>query len=185
MTRRPVDEILRYWLEEVGPRGWYAADPARDADIRTRFLGDWHQAARGALHPWLATPRSSLALLVLLDQFSRNIFRGQGEAFSADAGALAAARTAIGLRHDRHIPEPERQFFYLPFMHSERLADQERCIRLIQMRMPETGAVNLEHGAQHRAVIRQFGRFPSRNAPLGRRDTAAEHAYRAAGGYMG
>lgn len=133
---------------------------------------------------WVSRPRSALALLILLDQFSRNIFRGQPGAFAADPIALRATVTSLRLGHDLAIAEPERQFFYLPLMHSERLADQDRCVRLIRMRMPQHGDVNLEHAQKHREVIRRFGRFPSRNAILGRTDNRAEIAYREAGGYM-
>ncbi|MEM9139169.1 MAG: DUF924 family protein, partial [Pseudomonadota bacterium] len=110
--------------------------------------------------------------------------RGSGEAFASDRHALRLAKLAIGRGHDMRVKEPERQFFYIPLMHSEMLADQERALRLILMNMPKTGAINVEHGIKHRDVIRRFGRFPSRNAALGRTDTEAELAYRAEGGYM-
>ncbi len=114
----------------------------------------------------------------------RNAFRGTAEAFAGDRRARAVAKTAIDNGYDLAVPEPERQFFYLPLMHSESLADQERCVRLVLMRLPATGAENRHHAMQHREVIRRFGRFPSRNAALGRADTGDERAYRAGGGYM-
>ncbi|MEL6478283.1 MAG: DUF924 family protein [Pseudomonadota bacterium] len=177
--------ILSYWLEELGPKLWYARpDPARDAEIAARFGADLEAAAAGRCRGWLARPDYALALMILLDQFPRHIHRGRAEAFATDALALAAAGQAIAQGHDVKIAEPERQFFYLPFMHSERLADQERCVRLVLLNLTETGAQTLIHSAKHREVIRRFGRFPSRNAALGRADTERERAYRAERGYM-
>ncbi len=179
-----AERVLRFWLDEVGAEGWYAVDDGVDAAIRERFRPLWQRAAGGGLAHWPERPRSALALLIVLDQFPRNMFRGTAEAYRTDRRALAAAKAALFRGHDRATPEPERQFFYLPLMHSESLADQDRCVRLILMRLPRTGAENLDHARRHRAVIRRFGRFPSRNAALGRRDTAAERRYRAEGGYM-
>jgi uncharacterized protein (DUF924 family) len=185
MANAQAEEILRFWLEEVGPKGWYKPDTDLDARIRDRFGTLWQRAAAGGLGGWLARPRNALALLILLDQFPRNMFRGSAEAYRTDRRALAAADAAISRGHDRAVPEPGRQFFYLPLMHGESLAHQDRCVRLILLRLPETGAENLDHAQRHRAVIRRFGRFPSRNRALGRRDTEAELRYRAEGGYMG
>jgi uncharacterized protein (DUF924 family) len=180
-----AEDVLRFWLDEVGPKRWYEADPALDASIRARFEALWRAAASGRLNSWLTRPRSALALIVVLDQFPRNMFRGTAEAYRSDRRALRAANEAIRRGFDMATPEPARQFFYLPLMHDEGLSQQERCVRLIRLRLPETGAENLEHARRHREVIRRFGRFPSRNRALGRRDTEAERAYRAAGGYMG
>jgi len=179
-----ADAILRFWLDEVGPQGWYRSDPELDARIRDRFETLWRQAGDGALDRWMHCPQGALALMILLDQFPRNMFRGTAAAYRTDAMALRIAKQAIARGHDRATPEPERQFFYLPLMHSEGLPDQERCVRLIKMGMPHTGTENLDHARRHREVIRKFGRFPSRNRPLGRQDTEAERNYRARGGYM-
>ncbi len=179
-----IARVLRFWLDEVGPVRWYRPDASLDVEIRGRFRDLWGRAATGACDHWVGTPEGALALLVLLDQFPRNMFRGTADAFATDRRARRAAPLAIARGHDRATAEPERQFFYLPFMHSESLPHQERCVRLIAMGMPETGGDNLAHALRHREVIRRFGRFPSRNRPLGRRDTEAERAYRAAGGYM-
>ncbi len=103
----------------------------------------------------------------------------------ATAAPAPSPRPPIARGQDRQVPEPERQFFYLPLMHSESIPDQARCVRLVLLRLPESGAENREHAIRHRAVIRRFGRFPSRNRALGRADTDAERAYRAADGYMG
>ena len=177
------ETVLDYWLNTVGPAGWYKADPAVDAEIRRRFEGDVLAARRGEHDAWILHPREALALMVLLDQFPRNIWRGAPEAFSCDAHAVALAKRALNMRHDEKVPEPERQFFYLPLMHHESQMDQDRCVRLIITKMPETGVDNLKHAVAHRDVIRKFGRFPFRNAALSRQDTPEEAAWLAAGGY--
>ncbi|MCL4158452.1 UNVERIFIED_CONTAM: hypothetical protein GTU68_021248 [Idotea baltica] len=131
---------------------------------------------------WLTYPSGALAYLILTDQFSRNMFRGSGDAFAMDAIAVAVAKQAIYKGWDLKIDCPARQFFYLPLMHSESLCDQDRCVRLMVERL-EDAASNLKHAQAHREVIRQFGRFPYRNDALGRTDTRGEKAYSAAGGY--
>ena len=179
-----LEDVLRYWLHEIGAARWYVSDAGVDAEIRNRFEGLWRRAGDGECDRWLLTARGALALMIVLDQFPRNMFRGLATAFRTDCRALRIAKQAIGRGHDKVTPEPERQFFYLPLMHSEGLPDQERCVRLIKLGMPRTGVENLEQARRHRAVIRKFGRFPSRNRPLGRHDTEAELHYRASGGYM-
>ncbi|WP_371056044.1 MULTISPECIES: DUF924 family protein [unclassified Rhodosalinus] len=178
-----VDGILSFWLDEVGPDEWYKADDALDEEIRRRFLPLWEGACEGRFAMWLTYPAGSLAYIILTDQFPRNMFRGEGRAFATDRAALAAAKSAIHRKWDLRIDEPARQFFYLPLMHSENLCDQDRCVRLIHERMPETGADNLTHAKAHREVIRRFGRFPYRNAALGRANTAPERAFLDEGGY--
>ena len=177
-------DILRFWLDEVGPDGWYKPDTDLDARIRARFEPLWRRAAAGGLGGWQARARSALALAILLDQFPRNMFRGTAEGYATDRHALRVAHHALLRGFDLALAEPGRQFFYLPFMHAESLPAQDRCVRLVALRLPETGAENLDHARRHRAVIRRFGRFPSRNRALGRRDTEAELRYRAEGGYM-
>ncbi len=176
-------DVLDFWLREVGPSRWYVEDAELDAAVAARFGEASEAARRGKLDAWILKPEGALALLILLDQFPRNMHRGRPEAFRSDAAAIAHAKRALTLGHDRRTPEPERQFFYLPLMHSESLADQDRCVRLILTRMPETGGANLPHAVAHRDVIRRFGRFPFRNAALGRHSTADEAAWLAAGGY--
>lgn len=176
-------EVIRFWLDEVGPAGWYKVDEALDQSIRDRFQEAWQHAREGGYHHWLTTPQGMLAYIILTDQFPRNMFRGQADAFATDKLANAAAKQAVSKGWDMRIDEPARQFFYLPMMHSENLCDQERCVRLICERMPETGAGNLIHAKAHREIIRLFGRFPYRNAALSRKDTGAETAYISAGGY--
>jgi len=175
--------LIDYWVDEIGPKGWYAGTAEIDEAIRARFLPLWERAVLGQLEGWLSNPDGSLAYLILTDQFPRNMFRDDHRAFATDKQALAAATKAIHRRWDMRVAEPQRQFFYLPLMHSESQADQDRCVRLMLTRMPESGHVNMLHARAHRAVIRQFGRFPYRNAALGRESTPEEVAYLAAGGY--
>ncbi len=177
------NEVLGYWLDEVGPKGWYEADGARDAQIRDKFEDAWKGAMDGRYSMWLTYPAGTLAYIILTDQLSRNMFRGTKQAFASDKLALAAAKSAANKGWDLKIDEPARQFFYMPLMHSENLCDQERCVRLMKEHMPNFGPQNLPHAKAHRAVIRQFGRFPYRNAALSRADTLAEKAYLASGGY--
>ena len=177
------DELLRFWLDEVGPAKWYIHDPALDSAICEEFMGVWEQAMEGKFSLWLTYPSGALAYCILLDQFSRNMFRGQAKAFSADRGALAAAKSAIHYKWDLRIDEPARQFFYLPLMHSENLPDQDRCVRLIKTRLQDTDGSSLEHAKAHREVIRMFGRFPFRNDALSRPYTDPERIFSENGGY--
>jgi len=177
------EDVLSYWLDEVGQARWYLEDEALDAEIRSRFLEAWHSACEGRYSLWLTYPSGALAYIILTDQFSRNMFRGDGRAFATDRIALAAAKAAIDRGWDMKIDEPARQFFYLPLMHSENLCDQERCVRLLCERMPQFGKANLLHARAHREVIRKFGRFPYRNTALERATTSTEQSYVAQGGY--
>jgi uncharacterized protein (DUF924 family) len=178
------ERVLGFWLDEIGPKGWYAVADEVDRRCAEEFGDLMGEALAGRLSDWQGAPRGTLALLILLDQFPRNVHRGTAAAHAADGRARAVAAKAIALGQDLRVPEPERQFFYLPLMHSESLADQERSVRLCLTRLTETGAENLKHAVMHREVIRRFGRFPSRNRALGRPDTDAERVYREAGGYM-
>ena len=182
MWAKPED-VLSFWIDEIGPEGWYKQDGDLDETIRSRFLETWKAAADGKLDQWMLRPEQALALLILLDQFPRNMFRGANEAFSTDKKALAVAKKALCDGHDLKVDEPQRQFFYLPLMHSECITDQDRCVRLIMTRMPQKGADNLPFAKEHRDVIRKFGRFPYRNEALGRRTTPPEQAYLQEQGY--
>lgn len=175
-------EILAFWLDEIGPDGWYKSDETLDARIRDRFMGAWQDACDGKFSLWLTYPSGALAYIILTDQFTRNMFRGKGQAFASDPLALAVAKSAIRQGYDLKIDAPARQFFYLPLMHSENLSDQDRCVRLMVERMPDTDN-NLLHARAHREVIRQFGRFPYRNDALSRDVTRVEAEYIAQGGY--
>lgn len=176
-----AEDILKFWLEEVGEKGWFASDARVDDLIRERFGSLWEQARRGEFDRWSCEPRSCLALLILLDQFPRNMFRGDPRSFASDGKALSIATRAVFRGFDLRIDKPERQFFYLPFMHSETVANQERGMRLILLNIGDPEHVR--HARAHRAVIRKFGRFPYRNAALGRRTTPPEAAFLDAGGY--
>lgn len=176
-------EIRRFWIDEVGPEGWYNATEELDATIQERFGELWERAAAGEYLEWACDPERVLSLLILLDQFPRNMFRGSARAFSTDRKALCVAKKAIERGFDMLEPEPERQFFYLPLMHSESLTDQERCVRLMKTRMPLAGPESLIHAKVHREVIRSFGRFPYRNQALHRDATTKEQAYLNSGGY--
>ncbi|UWS09709.1 DUF924 family protein [Phaeobacter inhibens] len=177
------EEILDFWLVSTGEKGWYVQDDALDQEIRRRFETTWEAACEGKCDHWRSGPKGVLAYIILTDQFPRNMFRGEAQAFATDTLALAAAKCAISKSWDMKIDEPQRQFFYLPLMHSENLCDQERCVRLMLERMPKNGASNLLHARAHREVIRQFGRFPYRNEALSRSSTAPEMDYVMAGGY--
>ncbi|EEE38611.1 hypothetical protein RKLH11_2454 [Rhodobacteraceae bacterium KLH11] len=177
------EEVLSFWLDEVGPKGWYLQDDALDAQIRDRFLTTWQAACEGRFSLWLTYPSGVLAYIILMDQLPRNMFRGSKQAFASDRAALAAAKCAVDKGWDLKIDEPARQFFYLPMMHSENLCDQERCVRLMFERMTESGDSNLLHARAHREVIRKFGRFPYRNDALERATTEHEAAYVSSGGY--
>jgi uncharacterized protein (DUF924 family) len=178
-----ADEVLTFWLDECSPADWYKVEPAFDALIRDRFETTWLAATEGSLGLWLTHATGTLAYIILTDQFPRNMFRGTAKAFSTDVLGMAAAKMAIDRNWDMKIDEPARQFFYLPLMHSEALADQDRAVRLIHTRMPETGHSNRDHACAHRRIIRDFGRFPYRNEALGRRNSPAEQAFLEAGGY--
>jgi uncharacterized protein (DUF924 family) len=177
------DDILAFWLDEIGPEGWYSGGQELDELCRERFLETYQRAETGALSLWLTYPTGTLAYVILTDQLPRNMFRGQAKAFRLDHAARAAAKAAIARGWDLRIDEPARQFFYLPLVHSECLADQDRAVRLIKTRMPVEGASNLLHAKAHREVIRQFGRFPFRNQALDRATPAAEADFLETGGY--
>ncbi len=176
----PAD-IIAFW-REAGYERWYKKDEAFDADIRRRFLATWEAALAGTLDDWQTSDDGALALLIVLDQFSRNMFRGDPRAFAADAKARAVAERAIAEGRDQRIDRVMRQFVYLPFEHSETLADQERSVALFTaLGDPE----NLRYAEIHADIIRRFGRFPHRNQVLGRQTTEAEAAFLADGGFAG
>jgi uncharacterized protein (DUF924 family) len=174
-------EVLDFWIDGVGPERWYSVEAELDATIRERFGALWDAARTGAVQGWTAQPDSALALVILLDQFPRNMFRGDRRSFATDRKALSAAKSAIAKGYDERIAVPERQFFYLPLMHSENLADQERCVRLIALSFGVGDSLN--HARAHREIIRRFGRFPYRNEALGRTTTPAEQKFLEGGGY--
>lgn len=175
-------EVLDFWLGEIGSEGWYAGGAELDALIDVRFGDLWQALHDGGLDHWISGPAGALAYIVVADQFSRNIHRGNAKAFATDAKARAAARVALDNGWDMAAPEPERQFFYMPFEHSEDMADQDHSVTLMHERMSSDPELEL-HAKAHRLVIEQFGRFPFRNDALGRESTAAERAFLESGGY--
>ena len=177
------EKVLSFWLDETNSKQWYNSSKSLDNAILQEFYTTWVSIMDGKFGMWLTYPSGSLAYILVLDQFSRNMFRGSSKAFSSDLVALAAAKQAIKHKFDLAVDEPGRQFFYLPLMHSESLQDQERCIRLMHERMPLEGMNNLLHARAHREVIRKFGRFPTRNEALSRKNTAHEADYMKNGGY--
>jgi len=169
--------VLDFWFgaPDSAERGrsrkvWFRKSDAFDADVRGRFLRTWEEAVRGVLGRWQATPLAALALVIVLDQFPRNMFRGTPRSFSSDALALAAARSMVDRDFDRSLSKSERTFAYLPFMHAEDLAAQRRSLSLFQTLDPE----NIEYAKRHYEIIARFGRFPHRNALLARESGAEE-----------
>jgi len=172
------DDIISFW-KNVGEKRWFAVDPALDDEIRERFETVWQEARDGGLRTWEDTAEGALALVLLLDQFPRNMFRGTAKAFSTDALAREVSGRAVARGYDLHVSPLLRAFFYLPFMHSEDHADQDRCVALIAERLGEN-SVNYPFALGHREVIRRFGRFPGRNVALRRASTPEEERFLAA-----
>jgi uncharacterized protein (DUF924 family) len=174
-------DVVEFW-REAGSERWFKKDPAFDDDIRRRFLAAYEAAAAGKLSHWEQTATGALALLILVDQFPRNIFRGQARAFAADALARAITAGALVRGFDAQVPAELRTFFYVPFEHSESLADQERGIALYKAAGDADG---LKWAELHAGIIRRFGRFPHRNAALSRITTPEEQAFLDSGGFSG
>lgn len=185
MTTRPTvdngEAVLDFWFEETKPYQWFRRDDGFDAVCTNRF-GALHDAAReGRLDVWRAHPRYSLSLILILDQFSRNIHRDTSLTFAQDRHALAVAREAIARRFDRLVDDKRRAFFYMPFMHAETLRVQDESVMLFTAQMP--GTMNLPFAIEHRDIVRRFGRFPHRNKIFGRVSTPDEIAFLKAGGF--
>jgi uncharacterized protein (DUF924 family) len=168
---RDILEVLDFWFSEDAERHWFASTPAFDQEIRRRFAGRCARAAGGELRGWEETPEGCVALCILLDQMPRNMFRGSPRAFATDAKALAVAARAVNLGFDRDLAPEHKQFLYLPFVHSEDVANQVRALALFE-------AANLRDALGfvkgRLALVRRFGRFPHRNAILGRTSTPEE-----------
>lgn len=175
-----ASQVVAFW-REAGPRRWFRKNAAFDAQFRDRLLAAHEQAARGEFDAWADTPDGALALLILLDQFPRNAFRGSARMFATDARALEIARRAIAAGFDQRTDAELRNFFYLPLMHSEALQDQQDSVALTQ----PLGADAHRFALMHRDIIERFGRFPHRNAALGRGTTPDEQAFLDAGGFAG
>lgn len=175
-------EVLEFWLHEIGPDGWYAGGDEIDSLCRERFGDLWQAALDGGLEHWVDGTVGTLAYLILTDQIPRNIHRGTALAFATDPQARAAARKALEAGWDLNAPEPERQFFYMPFEHSEDPKDQALAVGLLGERLSSDPEMVL-HARAHQAVIARYGRFPTRNAALGRPTTPQEQVYLDQGGY--
>jgi uncharacterized protein (DUF924 family) len=180
---RPQD-VLDFWFTERVQRLCFERNDAFDAELRTKFGDAVAEAQSGGFEDWRATPEGTLALLILLDQVSRNIHRGSPQAFAADPRALAIAMQAVELGFDRHFPFAKRRFMYLPFEHSEDPAVQKRALALFGALAVECApehnvdaAVQLVYAARHAEIVFRFGRYPHRNAVLGRTSTPEEEAF--------
>ncbi|MBB4262490.1 MULTISPECIES: DUF924 family protein [unclassified Bradyrhizobium] len=173
--------ILAFW-REAGRERWYKRNEAFDAEVRRRFLALRQKAVAGELASWEASDDGALALVIVLDQFPRNMFRGTPQAFASDAQARDVARRAIDRGVDGRIYPVLLEFLYLPFMHSEHLPDQLRCVALFQN---TANAENLKYAREHADIIQRFGRFPHRNRLLGRDSTEEEQAFLDKGGFAG
>jgi uncharacterized protein (DUF924 family) len=172
--------LIEFW-RDAGPSLWFARNASFDAEFRSRFLGQ-HEAARlGECNDWLGDAFGALALVILLDQFPRNAFRGTARMYLTDVQARLVAEQAIKAGFDARIPPALRLFFYLPFAHSEDLADQDKSLRFSIPLGPEY----IKHAQEHRDIIRRFGRFPHRNKLLGRTPTDEEKRYLEEGGFAG
>jgi uncharacterized protein (DUF924 family) len=173
-------EIIDFWVE-AGPRLWFAKDADFDRRFRERFLALHEAAAHGALTHWQTAPQGALALILLLDQFPRNAFRGTPRMYATDAAAREIAAAAVDADHDQRFPPELRTFFYLPFAHSESLADQQRSVALNL----GLGEPNISHARRHHGIVLRFGRFPHRNPILGRPMKPEEQQFLDEGGYAG
>jgi uncharacterized protein (DUF924 family) len=181
---RPIatsTDVLAFW-RQAGPDRWFIKDDAFDTEIRDKFLATYEAAATGKLRDWEATPEGTLALIIVLDQFPRNMFRDEARSFAADPIARTLANTALKRGCERDVAANERTFFFLPFMHSEDAMDQERCVELYRTAGED---YSLKYALEHAEIIRRFGRFPHRNSILGRATTPEEQAFLEGGGFKG
>lgn len=181
MSSKTADDVIGFW-KSLGPKGWFTKDDKIDTKIRNEFGELYEKAAAGKLDDWCEKPENCLAFIILLDQFSRNMFRNNARAFSQDARALSAANRALESDFHGKVESQLAVFLYMPFMHSESILDQNRCVYLMH-RDHRDG--NLSYAIQHRDIIHRFGRFPHRNSVLGRSTSNAERDYLESGGFKG
>jgi uncharacterized protein (DUF924 family) len=165
------DDILEFWYTEPASKHWFNSTPELDELIRSRYQALWQQAKAGDLDEWMQTPEGCLALVIILDQFPLNMFRGRPESFATEQQAVEVAGHALEQGFDKQIPKQQIAFLYMPFMHSESLEDQDRCVALFEAVGLED---NLKFARHHREIVRRFGRFPHRNVILGRQSTEEE-----------
>lgn len=185
MSSQTPEDVLSFWFSDrdddgnpVFRKAWFEKDPAFDETMRQRFGAVHEQAAARMLEAWREEPQPALALTVLLDQFSRNMFRDTPVMYACDDYAVEVAGGALARGFGDGMPEVQRWFFFMPFMHSERLADQQTCVRLFES-LPDSEAVQqgLKSARRHCEIVERFGRFPHRNAILGRQTTADEEVF--------
>lgn len=174
-------EIIHFWFVETEPQLWFQKNDVFDARIRDRFLITYEMARDGLCQSWASDAEGSLALCLVLDQFPRNLFRGSALAYATDESALLVAKKAISKGFDQILSPEKRRFLYMPFMHSEAMSDQRRCVELFKA-MQDSEPLSYEYALRHMKVIEDFGRFPHRNAALARDTTPEEQAYLDAGG---
>jgi len=165
------DDVLKFWFEEIEPQKWWSVDPALDELLRQRYAGLLQRAAQGELYEWRSSPKGRLAEIIVLDQFSRNIHRGTPRAYAQDPAALVLAQEAVAMRAHQRLSEIERVFLLIPYMHSESRLIHVQAEALFREFSP---AENYQFELQHKAIIDRFGRYPHRNAVLGRASTAEE-----------
>jgi uncharacterized protein (DUF924 family) len=169
-----VDEIIRFWFEELRPKDWFRKGEAVDGTIASRFGATYHEFSSGVPASWLDRPEGFLAAILVLDQFPRNMFRGDARAFATDEPALALAKRAIAEGVDAKLSPEQRSFIYVPFQHSEDKADQARSVALFTALGQPLG---IDFALRHQAIVDRFGRFPHRNAVLGRTSTEEEEKF--------
>lgn len=167
-------QVLTFWFDELQPKQWWIKDPALDRLITDRFAALHNQAARGELYFWRGQAQGRLAEIIILDQFSRNMYRGSPLSFACDAQALALAQEAVSVGADKRLTQMERNFLYMPFMHSESPVIHEVALELFSRNGIEA---SYDYEVRHKEIIDKFGRYPHRNAVLGRESTAAEIAF--------
>jgi len=170
---KPTD-ILDYWYSERMQKRWFASTPSLDQEIRDRYQALWERAAAGELDDWRDTAEGALALIIVLDQFPLNMFRGQPESFHTERQAVAVSKNALDRGFDEQLPKDRLAFLFMPLMHSEKLEEQDLSVRLFRQ---HGLTANLKFAEHHRELVRKYGRFPHRNAILGRQSTPDEQAY--------
>ena len=180
MNNTPQD-VLKFW-RDAGPEKWFKKDDTFDAAIADNFIPLYGRACRGELDDWAKEPDAATALILIFDQFSRNLYRNDARAFAQDGRCLRIVHDMMASGADRKVPEDIAPFVYMPLMHSENLCDQDHAVRLFHTRMPETVKDMIDHARAHRQIIRDFGRFPFRNDALSRKTTKAEAAFMSEGG---
>lgn len=176
-----ADDVLRFWFVEHGPDDWFSGSAEFDAKLAAAFTETQAAAARGEAWRWRATPEGRLAEIIVLDQFSRQLFRGDARAFASDDMALALAQEAVAAGHDRPLNQDQQRFLYMPYMHSESLVIHDEAMRLFTDLGDQK---TLDFEIAHADTLRRFGRYPRRNEALGRESTAEEREYIASGDGM-